>query len=97
MTQTFSEDTTYRELNANGTTVVKSGAGFLRSITVNAPGGATIQIFDNTSAAAPAIAGATAFALPAAGSNLNYDCFFYAGLTVVIANMTNGSVTVSFA
>jgi hypothetical protein len=93
----IAEQTTYREIASDGTTTLKTGAGFLRSVAVNAPGGGTIQIFDNTSAEAPAIAGATAFSLPAAGTVLEYEVFFYKGLTIVIAGMTAGSITASFA
>ena len=89
----------YKELNATGTTTIKTGPGYLQGITVNNPGTGpgTIQIFDQVSAAAPAIAGATAFALPTAGGFLDYDCHFSNGLTIVIGGtFTNGTVTVEF-
>jgi hypothetical protein len=88
---------TYKELTANGTFTLKATAGHLVSIIVNLPGGGSMQVFDNTSAAAPAImGGSAAIALPAAGSNLKYDCDFYTGLTIVISGMTSGSITVNF-
>lgn len=86
----------YREIVASSTVLIKTGAGYLQGITVNIPGGATIQIADQTSAAAPFIAGATAFALPAAGTYLDYDCHFTNGLTVVVGSMSNGSITVEY-
>lgn len=85
------------ELTANGTTTVKTGPGVLLGIVVNLPGAGTIRIFDNTAASGRAIAGgAAAFALPAAGSYLPYNCSFYTGLTVVIASMTTGSISLIF-
>lgn len=86
----------YREINSNNTYVLKTGPGYLQGITVNLAGSGTIQIADNTSAAAPFIAGATAFALPAAGSFLDYDCHFTNGLTIVVGSMTTGSITVEY-
>lgn len=88
----------YVELTANGTFVLKKQAGYLQGITINLPGGASLQVFDNTSAAAPAISGGSAaFALPAAGSFLDYDCHFSNGLTVVLSGVGAGtSITVEF-
>ena len=88
----------YLELKANGTTTVKGSQGFLSRIIVNNAGSAwTMQIFDNTSAAVPAIAGATAFTVPAAGSTMAFECNFFTGLTIVLAGTTAGSITVVFA
>ncbi len=86
----------YREIVASSTVLIKTGPGYLQGITVNIPGGATIQIADQTTAAAPFIAGATAFALPAAGTYLDYDCHFTNGLCVVVGSMTSGSITVEY-
>ena len=86
----------YLEIVTSGTYVVKVGNGYLQGITVNAPGGGTIQIADNTSAAAPFIAGATAFSLPSAGFYLDYDCHFTTGLTIVTASMSSGTITVEY-
>jgi hypothetical protein len=89
----------FLELTAAGTYLIKQSPGYLQGITINHPGTGpgTIQIFDQLSAAVPAIAGASAFALPAAGGFLTYDCTFSRGLTVVIGGtFTNGSVTVEF-
>ena len=89
----------YKEIAATGTTVLKTGPGYLQGVTVNNPGTGpgTIQIFDNGAASGTAIAGATAFALPAAGSFLDYDCGFTNGLTVVVGGtFTNGTITVEY-
>jgi hypothetical protein len=93
----------YREITAAGTFVLKAGAGYLQGVTVNLPGTTpTLQIFDNTSAAlptggTPGIAGsAAAFAIPAAGSFLDYDCHFSNGLTVVIGGTGTMSYTVEY-
>jgi hypothetical protein len=87
----------YTELTSMGTHTVKSLPGFLNKVVVNVPGGATIQIYDGTVAEGTAIAGATAFDLPAAGSVLSYQVNFYASLVIVLAGGTGTSITVSFA
>ena len=89
----------YQEITAAGTVTIKTGAGYLQGITVNNPGTGpgTLQVFDNITNSAPAIAGATAFNLPTAGSFLDYDCHFTKGLTVVVGGtFTNGTITVEF-
>lgn len=93
----------YQELTAAGTYVLKRSAGYLQGVTVNLPGTTpTLQIFDNTSAALPTggtvgIAGSSAaFAIPAAGTFLDYDCHFSNGLTVVIGGTGTMSYTVEF-
>jgi len=86
----------YKEIVANGTYTLKSQGGYLEGVVVNIPGSGTIQIADNTTAAAPFIAGATAFALPAAGGFLNYNTHFSTGLTIVIGSMVSGSITVTY-
>ncbi len=86
----------YREIVASGTTLLKAGPGYLQGITVNIPGSGTIQIADALTAVAPFIAGATAFALPAAGTYLDYDCHFSTGLTIVVGSMSGGSITVEY-
>lgn len=88
----------YKELTAAGTYVLKVGAGYLQGITVNLPGTTpTLQIFDNGAASGTAIAGGgAAFAIPAAGSFLDYDCHFTNGLTVVIGGSSTMSYTVEY-
>ena len=90
------ETLAYLEINTNSTVTVKSRAGVLDSIVVNAPGSGTIQIADALTNVAPYIAGATAFALPPAGTTLGYGTEFYTGLTVTVAGMTDGSITLSY-
>jgi hypothetical protein len=86
----------YKEIAASGTTTVKTGPGFLQSIVVNNAGTSwTLQVFDNVAGSGSAIAGASAFAMPAAGSVLKYGCHFSAGLTIVTSG-TAGSLTVSY-
>jgi len=87
----------YKEINSNASTQVRTGIGFLENIVVNNAGSAwTMQVFDNSACSGTAIAGATAFTIPAAGSNLRYDVNFNTGLCILTAGTTPGSVTVSF-
>jgi antibiotic biosynthesis monooxygenase (ABM) superfamily enzyme len=71
----------YLEINSSGTTLVKTGPGYFQGITVNAAGSSwTLQIFDNVSATAPAIAGgAGAFTIPPAGNFVEMDVHFKSG------------------
>jgi hypothetical protein len=86
----------YLEIATQATFTLKTGAGYLQGICVNLPNGGSIRIFDNIAASGTAIAGgAAAFALPAAGSFLNYDCHFSNGLTIV-TSVANPSITVTF-
>lgn len=88
---------TYKEINSNATTQVRVGAGFLETIVVNNAGSAwTVQIFDNTACSGTAIAGATAFTVPTAGSTLRYNATFNAGLCILTAGTTPGSLTISY-
>ena len=88
----------YKELATNSTTTIKTGPGFLQGIVVNNAGTSwTLQIFDSVSGSGTAIGGGTAaFTVPVAGTNLNYDCGFSNGLTIVTAGTTPGSVTVAW-
>lgn len=87
----------FREINSNATTQLRTGVGFLDRVVVNNAGTSwTLQIFDNTSCAAPAIAGATAFTVPVAGSTLLYNVNFNSGLCLLTAGTTPGSITVSY-
>lgn len=88
---------TFKEINNNTSTQVRTGIGFLENIVVNNAGTSwTMQIFDNIACSGTAIAGATAFAMPAAGSNLRYDTAFTLGLCILTAGTTPGSITVSY-
>jgi hypothetical protein len=86
----------YAKITTNASTQVKTGAGTLQSIIVSSPGSAwTIQVFDNSSCAAPAIFGATAVTVPAAGSVINFNVDFNTGLCVTTAGTTPGEVTIT--
>jgi hypothetical protein len=91
----------YIEITANGTTYVKNGPGYLQGILVNNATGTspTIQILDinATASTSPAIAGGSAaFAVPAAGTFLDYDCNFSNGLAVIVGGTFSGSLTVTY-
>ena len=89
----------FLEITDKATHVVKTGAGYFQGIVVNNAGTTwTVQIFDDIKTSSPiaTIAGATAFAVPAAGSTLAYDVHFSNGLTIVTAGTTAGSITVSY-
>lgn len=87
----------YLELANKATTVVKTGAGILSAVVVNNAGSSwTLQIFDGISSSGAAIAGATAFTCPAAGSVLSYNTYFSSGLTIITAGTTAGSITVIY-
>lgn len=77
----------YRNITAAAptTTVVKTGAGILHSITFNTPTAtAVITIYDNTSAAGTKIGTITVPASPQAVT-LMYDVVFGTGLTFTTA------------
>jgi hypothetical protein len=87
----------YKELAANATTTLKTGPGYLQGITVNNAGTSwTLQIFDSVAGSGTAIAGGTAFTVPAAGTGLNYDYGFSNDLTIVASGTTAGSITVAW-
>lgn len=80
----------YKNITTAVTTLVKTGAGTLRSITINTTTAFTITIYDNTSAAGAKIA--TIAASPAIGSNFYYDVGFTTGLTIVTAGASDITV-----
>lgn len=82
----------YSNITSATTTVVKTGAGILHSITVNTTTAFTITVYDNTSAAGTKIA--TIAASPAIGSTFTYDVSFSTGLTIVTAGASD--LTVSY-
>jgi hypothetical protein len=87
----------YTKITSNTTTQVKTGAGTLQSIIVSSPGSAwTIQVFDNTSCAAPAIFGATAVTVPAAWTVINFNTDFNTGLCMTTAGTTAGELTATY-
>ena len=83
----------YRHINGNATTTVKSGAGILHAVTINGAGsGWTITVYDNTTGSGPVLASIT----PAAGSTLVYNVQFGTGCTLVTAGSAAGDITVSY-
>jgi bifunctional ADP-heptose synthase (sugar kinase/adenylyltransferase) len=82
----------YNNISTATTTVVKTGAGILHSITVNTTTAFAITVYDNTSAAGTKIA--TIAASPAIGSTFIYDVSFSTGLTIVTAGASD--ITVSY-
>lgn len=89
---------TYAQIAAGqATTVVKSGAGFLHSITFNSAATATnvTTVYDNTAGSGTIIAipAATTATVP---TTLTYDVSFSTGLTIVTATANGSNMTVSF-
>lgn len=103
----YEEINLFQNITGNGTTVVKSGAGFLRAITINnnATGG-TLTVYDNTLATGTKIAlfqigspsggilSSSGLSGPVALSAL--DIRFNIGLTVVTTGSTSNNVTVFY-
>ncbi len=82
-------------LAAPTTTVVKSGAGFLHSITFNKPvATGVVTIYDNTAASGTLIGTITVPASPMPVT-LFYDAAFTTGLTIVTATAAQ-DITVSY-
>lgn len=79
------------------TTVVKSGAGFLHSITFNSAATATnvTTVYDNTAGSGTVIAipAATTATVPV---TLTYDVSFATGLTILTATANGSNMTVSY-
>jgi hypothetical protein len=87
----------YSFLNITGqaTTVVKTGAGILHTITLNGPTATTtIAIYDNTAGSGTLIGTITVPASPMPVS-LRYDAHFLTGLTVVTGT-ANSNITVTY-
>lgn len=74
----------------NTTTVAKSGAGVLQSITVNSTAAGAITVYDNTAASGTKIA--TLKASIAEGT-YTFNCAFSTGLTVVTAAASDITIT----
>jgi hypothetical protein len=70
----------YRNITTATTTVVKSGAGVLKGITVNTTAAGTITIYDNTSAAGTKIGTLKSSVVE---GTYEYNVAFATGLTVV--------------
>lgn len=79
------------------TTIIKSGAGFLHSITFNSAATATnvTTVYDNTAGSGTVIAipAATTATVP---TTLMYDVLFATGLTIVTATANSSDMTISY-
>ena len=85
----------YSHLSANGTTTLKSGAGWLHTIIINTKGasGNTVTVYDNTSASGTILAVID----PTQNlATLEFDAAFQTGLTIVLATGTAADITVSY-
>lgn len=85
----------YRNLAANATTTVKSGAGVLHAIVVNTAGGSanTCTIYDNTAGSGTKIGTINTTAFVTAWV---YNAAFATGLTIVMATGTAADITVVY-
>jgi len=81
----------YRNITTATTTVVKSGAGVLKAITVNSTAAGTITVYDNTSAAGTKIATLKASVVE---GTYEYNIAFATGLTIVTGAASD--ITVSY-
>ena len=86
----------FRNLKANATTLVKTGAGMLHSVTINDAGASsnTCTLYDGLDASGTEIA--TIDTVELAGRSLLYDVSFGTGLTVVIGTGTAANVTLAY-
>ena len=84
---------TYTRISTNTTTVVKSGAGTLKSININTAGASAnvATVYDNTAGSGTVIA---VIDTTAKGTH-HYDIAFGTGLTIVTATGTAADLTVS--
>lgn len=83
----------HSRINTATTTVVKSGAGVLHTITVGTGGaGSTATVYDNTAGSGTVIAALTT----ATQISLTLDVGFSTGLTVVTVGATPPDLTVSY-
>jgi hypothetical protein len=88
----------YKKITTNVCTVVQPTSAQLNAFIVSSPGSAwTIQIFDNASACSgTAIFGATAVAVPAAATKLEFNIQAINGIAVLTAGTTPGELTVTY-
>lgn len=89
--QKVEQQFSYANITTATTTTVKSAAGFLHSITVNATAAGTITVYDNTAGSGATIA---TLAASVGENTFTYDVGFSTGLTIVTAAASN--ITVSY-
>lgn len=80
----------YKNITAATTTVVKSGTGVLKAITVNTTAAGTVTVYDNTSAAGAKIATLKASVLE---GTYEFNVAFGTGLTIVTGAASDITVT----
>lgn len=87
---------TYSHISTSTTTTVKSGAGFLHTINVNALGtvASTVTIYDNTAGSGTVIA--VLNTLTIGQGSYTYDIAFSTGLTLVTTGTVAPDITVSY-
>lgn len=86
---------TYQNITGQATTTVKSSAGYLHAITINAGTATeTITIYDNTTNSGNKIGTITIPTSPQPVT-LHYDVAFWVGLTIVTATASS-DITVCF-
>ncbi len=85
----------FSHLNANGTTVIRTGAGMLGNVTINTKGATanTLTLYDNTAASGTVIA---VIDTTAQVQVLNFEVAFATGLTAVLATGTAADVTIGY-
>lgn len=80
----------YKNITTATTTVVKSGTGVLKAITVNTTAAGTVTVYDNTSAAGAKIATLKASVLE---GTYEFNVAFGTGLTIVTGAASDITVT----
>jgi hypothetical protein len=82
----------YQNIATNATSTVKSGAGILKRITINAIGSsdALATIYDNTAGSGTKIATISLGVFPV---TIEFDARFGAGLTIVTSGSVAGNIT----
>jgi hypothetical protein len=83
-------------LTANGTTVIKTGAGILRSVTITASGGSSnsLTLYDNTAGSGTVIADFNTTTSGLLGQSMRLDIRFTTGLTAVLATGSSATVVI---
>lgn len=93
--QTYVSNSYLNVAAGTATTVVKSGAGTLASITINTKGASsnTLTVYDNTAGSGTKIA---TIDTTVAAITLNFNVAFATGLTIVSATGTGADYTVAY-
>lgn len=87
-------ENSFNNITTNATTVVKSGAGVLHTLTINTKGtGSTATVYDNTAGSGTKIA---TIDTSLDTTSLQFDCAFGTGLTIVTAGTGAADITVTY-